>query len=198
LFVLDNILGTPAPPPPANVPALEVAEKDIKDHEPTLRETLTLHREKPLCASCHTRMDPIGLAFENFNALGMWRDKERKQPIETPGQLITGESFESVRELKHILATQHRLDFYRCLTEKLLTYAVGRGMEYYDAETIDQIVQRLDQDGGRFKALLTGIIESAPFQKMRIRATDVASNAKETLPPASEPKRVANRELKKP
>jgi len=198
LFVLDNILGTPAPPPPANVPALEVAEKDFKDHEPTLRETLTLHREKPLCASCHTRMDPIGLAFENFNALGMWRDKERKQTIETSGQLITGESFESVRELKHVLVTKHRLDFYRCLTEKLLTYAVGRGTEYYDAETLDQIVQRLDEDGGRFQALLTGVIESAPFQKMRIRATDVASNAKETLPSARESKRVANRELKKP
>jgi len=100
--------------------------------------------------------------------------------------------------LKHVLVSQHRLDFYRCLTDKLLTYAVGRGMEYYDTETIDQIVQRLDEDGGRFQALLTGIIESAPFQKMRIRATDVASNAKETLVSAREPKRPATRELKKP
>jgi len=191
LFILDNVLGTPTPPPPANVPALEVSEKGFKDHEPTLREALTLHRDKPLCASCHSRMDPIGLAFENFNALGMWREQERKQPIETAGKLITGESFGSVRELKRILVTQHRLDFYRCLTEKLLTYAVGRGMEYYDAETVDQIVQRLDQQGGRFSALLMGVVESAPFQKMRMRPTDVASNASETLISSSETRPVA-------
>jgi len=179
LFILDNILGTPAPPPPANVPALEVAEKDFKDHEPTLREALSLHREKPLCASCHNRMDPIGLAFENFNALGMWREQERKQPIETAGKLITGETFDSVRDLKQVLVTNHRMDFYRCLTEKLLTYAVGRGMEYYDVETMDKIVQRLDNEKGRFSALLTGVIESAPFQKMRMQATEAASNSNE-------------------
>ena len=91
----------------------------------------------------HARMDPIGLAFENFNALGMWRDKERKQPIATGGKLVTGESFESVRDLKRLLTTNHRLDYFRCLTEKLLTYAIGRGLEYYDVETVDEIVQRL-------------------------------------------------------
>ena len=100
LFVLDNFLGTPAPPPPANVPALEASEKDFGDHQPTLREAMELHREKPLCAGCHERMDPIGLAFEKFNAMGMWRETERKQPIDTAGQLITGETFHGVRELK--------------------------------------------------------------------------------------------------
>ena len=189
LFILDNVLGTPAPPPPANVPALEVSEKDFKDHEPTLREALTLHRDKPLCASCHTRMDPLGLALENFNALGMWRETERKQPIETAGKLITGESFNSVHELKQLLVTKHRLDFYRCLTEKFLTYAVGRGMEYYDVETIDKIVQRLDRENGRFSALLTGVIESAPFQKMRMQSTEAASNPNDATP-RNEPKRV--------
>src|SRR6185436_11686848 len=104
-----------------------------------------VHREQPLCASCHDRMDPIGLAFENFNALGMWRKEERKQPIDTAGKLITGESFNSVKELKHLLATNHHLDFYRCLAEKLLTYGTGRGMEYYDAETIDRIVDRMER-----------------------------------------------------
>jgi hypothetical protein len=168
LFILDNVLGTPSPPPPPNIPALEAAEKDFKEHEPTLREALSAHRDKPLCASCHSRLDPIGLAFENFNAMGMWRDKERKQSIEPGGQLVTGETFDSVTELKHILSGKHRLDFYRCLTEKLLTYATGRGMEYYDVETMDQIVQRLEREQGRFSALLMGIIESAPFQKQRI------------------------------
>ncbi|HZJ15923.1 MAG TPA: DUF1592 domain-containing protein [Chthoniobacteraceae bacterium] len=173
LFVLDNILGTPAPPPPANVPALEAAEKDFHDRDPTLREALELHREKPLCAACHARMDPIGLAFENFNALGMWREMERKQPIDTSGQLITGESFHGVRELKRILVENHRLDFYRCLTEKMLTFAIGRGLEYYDVETVDRIVRRLEAENGRFSALLNGIIESAPFQKQRTGATAI-------------------------
>src|ERR1700749_3969725 len=86
LFVLENFLDMPAPPPPPNIPALEAAEKDIKDHEPTLSESLQQHRDKPLCFSCHSRMDPIGLAFENFNAMGMWRDKERNQTIDPAGQ----------------------------------------------------------------------------------------------------------------
>jgi hypothetical protein len=107
--------------------------------------------------------------------MGIWREKERNQTIDAAGTLITGESFQSVRELKHILTHEHRPDFYRCLTEKLLTYALGRGTEYYDVETVDQIVQRLDREDGRFSALLTGVIESAPFQKMRTQATPTAT-----------------------
>jgi hypothetical protein len=167
LFILDNILGMPPPPPPANVPDLEESAKGFKDREPTLREILELHRSKPLCSSCHSRMDPLGLALENFNALGLWREKERGQPIDASGKLITGESFRDIRELKRIVASEHRLGFYRCLTEKLLTYALGRGLEYYDVHTVDQIVDRLDQETGRFSVLLMGIIESTPFQKQR-------------------------------
>jgi hypothetical protein len=168
LFVLDNILGMPPPPPPPDVPQLEDAEKEFKDHQPTLRETLELHRSKPLCNACHNRMDPLGLALENFNALGMWREKERGRPIDAAGKLITGESFHDIREVKRALTTHHRLDFYRCLTEKLLTYALGRGLEYYDVHTVDQIVESLDRQKGRVSALLMGIVESAPFQKRRI------------------------------
>src|SRR6185503_5020022 len=167
LFILDNILGAPTAPPPADVPLLEEAEKQFKDREPTLREVLDLHRSKPLCSSCHSRMDPLGLALENFNALGMWREKERGQPIDAAGQLITGESFNNIRELKRILKSEHHSDFYRCLTEKLLTYALGRGLEYFDVETVDRIVARLEREDGRFSALLMGIVESAPFQKRR-------------------------------
>jgi hypothetical protein len=168
LFILDNVLGAPTPPPPADVPALEASEKSFAGgKEPSLREVLELHRSKPLCSSCHDRMDPLGLAFENFNALGMWRDIERKVAIEPRGKLITGEPFENVRELKHILATQRRADFYRCLTEKLMTYALGRGLEYYDLEAVDRIVDRMEREGGRFSALLSGVVESAPFQKRR-------------------------------
>jgi mono/diheme cytochrome c family protein len=176
LFVLANFLGTPPPPPPANVPALEASEEDFKDHDPTLRDVLKLHRENPACASCHNRMDPIGLAFENFNALGMWRDTERKQPIQAQGNLITGESFGSVAELKRILAEDHRQEFYGTLTRKVLTYASGRGTEYYDVETVDEIVNRLNASNGRFSALLMGVIESAPFQKMRTQATATVAN----------------------
>jgi hypothetical protein len=167
LFILDNILGNPAPPPPPDIPPLEDSEKEFTDHDPTLREVLATHRSKPLCASCHSRLDPPGLALENFNAMGMWREKERGQPVDSAGQLITGESFDNIRALKRILATARHLDFYRTLTEKLLTYALGRGLEYYDVETVDRIVDRLEKSNGRFSELLMGVVESTPFQKRR-------------------------------
>jgi hypothetical protein len=107
--------------------------------------------------------------------MGLWRDREFGQPIETGGKLVTGEPFKDVRELKHILVSRHSTEFYRCLTEKLLTYAVGRGLEDYDVESVDRIVKLLEQDNGRFSALLTGVIESVPFQKCRnASATSVA------------------------
>jgi hypothetical protein len=168
LFILDNIVGTPTPPPPADIPQLEESEKAFKDHEPSTREILEVHRSKALCSSCHSRMDPLGLGFENFNALGMWRERERNQPIDAAGKLATGETFTSVRELKQILRGPRKTDFYRCLTEKMLTYALGRGLEYYDVETVDRIVDRLEAEDGRFSALLTGVIESAPFQQRRV------------------------------
>ncbi len=167
LFILDNILGTPPPPPPPNLPALEQAETKVKGRPPTLREQLAAHRDQPLCSSCHNRMDPLGLAFEHFNALGRWRETERGQPIESTGELITGEKFSSVKELKKVLVTDRRLDFYRCLTEKMMVYALGRGLEYYDTEAVDEIVARLEASGGRPSALLTGVIDSAPFQRRR-------------------------------
>jgi hypothetical protein len=167
LFILDNILGTPSPPAPPNIPELEEAEKEFKDRRPTIREAMEAHRSNALCHSCHSRMDPLGLALENFNALGLWRDTERDQPIDASGQLITGEPFQDIRDLKKILARERRLDFYRCLTEKMLTYALGRGLEYYDVQTIDQIVDQLVQADGRSSALLLGVVQSAPFQNRR-------------------------------
>lgn len=180
LFILDNVLGTPPPPPPPDIPQLEEAEQAFKDREPTLREVLALHREQPLCSSCHNRMDPLGLALENFNALGMWREKERGQAIESAGKLITGEKFTNIRELKKVLANDRKTDFYRCLSEKLLTYALGRGIEHYDVETVDQIVASLEQSNGRFSSLLMGVVKSAPFQKRRnISVTNTAANTSE-------------------
>jgi len=178
LFVLENILGTPPPPPPGDVPDLESAARQFKDKDPTLREMLELHRSDPLCRTCHSRMDPLGLALENFNALGMWRDKERGQPIDTAGKLITGEDFNGVDELKKIITTERRRDYYHCLTEKLLTYALGRGLEYYDIETMDRTVERMEAEKGRFSALLLGVVESAPFQKRRNSALVAGQPAK--------------------
>jgi Protein of unknown function (DUF1592)/Protein of unknown function (DUF1588)/Protein of unknown function (DUF1587)/Protein of unknown function (DUF1585)/Protein of unknown function (DUF1595)/Planctomycete cytochrome C len=173
-FILDNLLGTPAPPPPADIPALEESKGEFKGRTPTVRELMALHRAKPLCSSCHSRMDPLGLALENFNALGLWRENESGQPIDASGRLLTGETFHDVRDLKRILKDRHYLDFYRCLTEKLLTYSLGRGLDYHDVDTVDQIVQRVDREGGRFSALLLGVIESAPFQKRREVSTATA------------------------
>ena len=178
LFVLDNIIGLPPPPPPPDIPNLEQAEGEFKDREPTLRESLDVHRRDALCSSCHNRMDPLGLSLENFNALGMWREKERGQPIDASGKLITGEPFSDIREIKRIIATKHHREFYQCLTEKLLTYALGRGLEYYDVHSVDEIVARLEQSGGNFSALLMGIVESAPFQKKR------STNAGRDIEPA--------------
>jgi hypothetical protein len=167
LFILDNVLGTPPPPPPPNIPPLEDAAKGATNHALSLRATLALHRKDALCSSCHSRMDPLGLAFENFNAMGMWRQAEYGDSIDATGTLMSGESFSTVKQLKHILVTKHAKDFYRTLTEKMLTYALGRGLEYYDVETVDQIVARLEAANGRPSALLAGVVESAPFQKCR-------------------------------
>ena len=132
-----------------------------------MRQLMELHREKALCSSCHQRMDPIGLALENFNAIGQWRDEEDGTRIDSAGELITGEKFSNVMELKAILAGSRKQDFYRCLTEKLLTYALGRGVEYYDTPTIDTIVSGLTERNGGMRELVYAIVESTPFQKRR-------------------------------
>ncbi|MCH1421824.1 MAG: DUF1592 domain-containing protein [Akkermansiaceae bacterium] len=166
LFVLDNLLGTPAPPAPPDVPELEeVSEHNNKPL--TMRQMMEVHRKKPLCASCHKRMDPIGLGLENFNAIGQFRSQESGQPIDSSGVLITGEKFSDIAALKSVLADERRDDFYRCLSEKILTYAIGRGPKYFDAVTIDALVRQLNEGDGTLKDLVITIIESVPFQKRR-------------------------------
>ena len=163
-FLLENILGTPTPPPPPDIPALEEALKGIKDREPTMREVMEVHRADAMCAACHNRMDPLGLAFENYNAMGIWRDQEKKQPIDASGKLVTGRTFKDARELKQILRTEYKLDVYRCLTEKMMTYALGRGPEYQDVETVDQVVDRVEREGGKLSSdrLWPDRVESLP------------------------------------
>jgi hypothetical protein len=178
-WVLENILGAPTAPPPPDVPALEDTLAKAGDRKPTQREALAIHRDNPLCASCHARMDPLGLALESFNGFGRYRTVESEQPIDPTGELITGERFAGVTELKQALADNHQLEFYRTLAGKLLTYALGRGMEYYDVATIDEIASRMQADEGRFSALLMGVLESAPFHQ-RLTATVVDSAADTT------------------
>jgi hypothetical protein len=166
-FILDNFLGTPAPPPPPNVPQLEQAEQTVKGHLPTVREAMAIHRADPVCASCHARMDPLGLALENYDAIGLWRDVERGQKVDASGTLATGEKIGGVDDLKKLLLNDKRLDFYHCFTEKMMIYALGRGPDMQDLQSTDQIVDQLEKDGGRFSTLIMGIIDSTPFQKRR-------------------------------
>jgi len=166
LFVLENMLATPAPPAAPDVPPLEETLKG-KNKNLSLREALALHSQDKTCASCHARMDPIGLALENYNPAGLWIDQYNGKPIVTEGKLMTGESFKNAKELAHILATARVADFHKALAEKMLTYAVGRGVEYYDAPTINQIVDRVGKNQGKFREIIYGVIESAPFQKRR-------------------------------
>jgi hypothetical protein len=169
LFILENLLGSPPPAPPPNIPALEDV-KSPADKRLSLRETLAIHRENALCSSCHNRMDPLGLALENFNALGRFRTRELDQEIDSAGVLGTGEPFANVQELKKILVKNRPQDFYRCVTEKLMTYALGRAVEYTDAHTMDDLVAKVDAGGGRPSVLIKGLVHSPAFQRMRSRA----------------------------
>lgn len=166
-YILDNILGIPTPPPPPDIPDLESAAQSVAGREPSVRELMQIHREQPLCRSCHSRMDPLGLALENFNAMGMWREQEFGNPLDASGELFTGDHFQDVRQLKRALVEKHLRSFHTCLTEKLLTYALGRGLEYYDVPTVDAIVDRIEKEEGRFSALLMGIVESPAFLNRR-------------------------------
>jgi hypothetical protein len=165
LFILDNLLGTPAPPPPPGVPPLEAAAEK-SDHRPSMRELMELHRRDALCASCHERMDPLGLALEGYNAVGQWRGDEA-DAIDTSGRLVTGESFADVRELAEVIAGPRRRDYHRCLAEKLLVYALGRGLEYFDAPAVDRIVAEMERDGGGFGSLVHAVCRSVPFRMQR-------------------------------
>jgi hypothetical protein len=159
-WVLDQLLNQPPPPPPPDVPALP----ETKQLTGSLRQVTELHRENALCASCHQRMDPIGFAFENYDATGAWRDKDGPFAIDASGVLPDGQSFRGPAELKAILKSKSD-QFSRCLTEKLLTYALGRGLESSDRCHVDAIIEALAAHDYRFSTLLVEVIQSEPFQK---------------------------------
>ncbi len=165
-WVLENLLGTPPPPPPPDVPDLKVADNG-QALEGTLRHQMEMHREKPACAACHARMDPIGFGLENFDGIGAWRTKDGALPIEAAGKLNSGEEFKTAIDLTNILAKNKRDDFIRCLSEKMLTYALGRGLEYYDRTATDKISAQLVQSRFKFSSLILAVVDSLPFQNRR-------------------------------
>jgi hypothetical protein len=159
-WILKNLLGTPPPPPPENVPALR--DNTVSDSLP-VRQRLAQHRADPNCASCHKLIDPVGFALENFDAIGRWREREAGQPVDASGGLPDGSEFTGVEGLEQGLLKRPEL-FVGTLTEKLLTYALARGMEYYDAPAIRRILREARDDDYRFSSLVLGIVQSAPFQ----------------------------------
>ncbi|MFO0945847.1 MAG: DUF1592 domain-containing protein [Planctomycetota bacterium] len=167
-WILEELLGEPPPPPPPNVPELEAQGQSLTG---TLRQKMEQHRSNPSCASCHARLDPLGFGLENFNAIGGWRDKEGDFPIDASGELPDGSRFQGPAELKQILKSK-QAEFRRCLTEKMLTYALGRGLEYYDQCAVDEIVEALAADGNRFSRLILEVASSEPFQQRRGKGKD--------------------------
>ena len=160
-WILENLLGTPPPPPPADVPALKAAPHGKLL---TMREQMEAHRTNPTCAACHARMDPIGFALENYDAIGKWRTEDAGTAIDARGTLPDGTEFEGPAGLSQLLLTKYRDDFVRTATEKLLTYALGRGVEHFDAPTIRSIGRQAARDNYRISSLVLAIVNSAPFQ----------------------------------
>ncbi|MFT4547341.1 MAG: hypothetical protein ACI8XO_004058 [Verrucomicrobiales bacterium] len=162
-WILDNILGTPPPDPPANIPPLD-GKSELSG---TIRQKLEQHREDPNCAACHALMDPIGLAFENFDAIGRWRTEDNGQPIVASGVLDSGEEITGAESLRQVLVEKQSQQFTRALSEVMLTYALGRGLEYYDRCAVDKIVDEVGKGGNRFSSLVLAITRSVPFQMRR-------------------------------
>jgi cytochrome c551/c552 len=164
-WILENLLGAPPPPPPPDVPELQPHGKDGKPL--TMRQQMEEHRANPVCASCHSRMDPLGFALENYDGVGKWRDQDSGNTIDASGKLPDGTTFVGPAGLKKILLTNRRDEFVATATEKLLLYALGRGLEYYDRPAVRSIARQAAKDDYRMSALITAIVKSTPFQMRR-------------------------------
>ena len=166
-WLLENVLGSPPPPPPPDVPALE--ENDEREVPASVRERLEVHRRNPVCASCHRPMDPLGFALENFDATGRWRDLGAGgDPIDASGHLLDGAPFDGPKEFREALASRGE-EFVGTVVEKLLTYSLGRGLEFYDMPAVREIMQQAAAEDYRWSALILGIVRSLPF---RMRAAE--------------------------
>src|SRR5262249_29449258 len=148
-WLLENVLGSPPPPPPANVPALPDKGADGKPQ--SMRGRLEQHRKNPVCAACHGRMDPLGFALENFDAVGQWRDQDAGSPIDASGTLPDGSAFSGPAAFRRALMTR-RGQILETITDKLMTYALGRGLEYYDMPAVRGVLKATEEHGGRWSA----------------------------------------------
>jgi hypothetical protein len=163
--LLENILGAPPPPPPPDIPSLP--ERGEGGQLASVRERLEQHRKNPVCATCHAPMDPLGFALENFDAIGMWRTTgEGGAPIDATGAFPGGAKFDGLSGLKATLISHHE-EFVNTLTEKLLTYALGRGVEYFDMPAVRNIMRQAEPEQYRWSSLILGIVKSPPFQMRR-------------------------------
>jgi len=164
-WVLENILGTPPPPPPPDVPPLKPHAADGR--KVTIREAMEEHRNNPVCSSCHSRMDPIGFALENFDGVGEWRNKDAGVPIDASGRLPNGEQFNGASGLTKLLLEKHRGEFVETVTEKLMIYALGRGMAPEDKPAMRAIARKAAEQNYRMSAFIEAVVESVPFQMRR-------------------------------
>ncbi len=166
VWVMQQILNSHAPPPPPNVPALD-DKKDGDKKDLTLRQRLEKHRADPTCASCHARIDPLGFGLENYDLMGAWRTRDEfGQPVDASGSLINGEKFTGAAELRKVLMAR-KGEFSRGFAGRLLSYALGRGLEYYDRPALNELMTRLDKNGYRMQPLIIGIAQSFPFRFKR-------------------------------
>jgi uncharacterized protein DUF1588/uncharacterized protein DUF1585/uncharacterized protein DUF1592 len=162
-WILENILNAPPPPPPPGVGSIDAKGGPLAG---TMRQQMERHRANPECASCHKLMDPLGFALENYDAVGHWRTHDAGRQIDASGELPGGKIFNGSAQLKAILAS-NRNTFAECLTEKLMIYALGRGLGGYDKRAVTKIVEDLSANRYRFSALISGIVNSVPFQMGR-------------------------------
>src|SRR6185295_7301977 len=162
-YILQNILGAPPPPPPPDVPQLDEQAVGTKA---SLRQQMETHRTNAVCASCHKSMDPLGFALENYDAVGKWRTMDGGFPVDSSGVLPGGKRFSNPAEMRQILS-QRLPEFSHALTEKLLIYALGRGLERYDRRTVNSITTRLAASGYGFQTLVREVVRSLPFQSRR-------------------------------
>jgi Protein of unknown function (DUF1592)/Protein of unknown function (DUF1588)/Protein of unknown function (DUF1585)/Protein of unknown function (DUF1595) len=174
-WLLANLLGSPPPPPPPNVPDLKDAGADGQPR--SLRERMEIHRKSAACASCHQRMDPLGFSLENFDALGKWRTEADGVPVDASASLPDGTQFDGLAGLRKLLAG-HREDFVRTFTEKLLAYAIGRGVEYGDLPAVRKIARDSAKDNYCWSSIILGIAKSTPFSMAIVRSGEPTNVAR--------------------
>ncbi|MEM8735801.1 MAG: DUF1592 domain-containing protein, partial [Planctomycetota bacterium] len=172
-WVLDTLLGTPPPPPPPNVS--ELSEELLENDRLTVRQKLERHRRSPSCSACHSEMDPLGLALENYDWFGRYRDRYERGRIDSRGSLPNGTEFDGLAGLRNVIIEQRHDDLVRQVASKLLSYALGRQLEYYDEPALRKVLNSLAAEDYRFQSLITAIVRSEPFQYKQVQAADRGS-----------------------